>query len=226
MGAACCSDITVQRSQAAAAGEGAPPTIPPQVLPGTDGAISSAMAPSAPTAPSAVVPAPPPEENAEDDKFISTVGELPTFSKAPAGGEDISDSESVGGVSAIYDGMSLKEQQKQAKKVVKEFVKEMVKGKKISVMKQNGQLSTCTVSLTRALDALKIKAGGQTREIALRDISEICAGTEVQDIDTPLDDLCCTLMLGEDCITFRLVDMNGRDTFIMCLGMFCNNQQQ
>merc|ERR1711924_520165 len=103
----------------------------------------------------------------------------------------------------------------------------MVRGQKMSVMKQTGQLTTCTVSLTRALDALKIKAGGQTRDIMLRDITEIAAGTEVPDIDTPLDDLCATLMLvTEDCITFRMVDLNSRDTFIMCLAMFCNNNAQ
>mmetsp|Transcript_96429 Transcript_96429/g.152513 ORF Transcript_96429/g.152513 Transcript_96429/m.152513 type:complete len:226 (-) Transcript_96429:120-797(-) len=225
MGAACCTDITVQRNQAVA-GESAAPTTAPLTSPGTDGVSSSVKAPVA-TAQAALDPAPYPAENAEDEKFISTVGELPTFSKGPASNEENSDAESIGGVSEIYDGMSLKEQQKQAKKVVKEFVKEMVKGKKIRVMKQNGQLTTCTVSLTRALDALKIKAGGQTREIGLKEIVEICCGTEVQDIETPLDDLCATLMLAsEDCITFRLEDMNARDTFIMCLGMFCNNQQQ
>lgn len=125
----------------------------------------------------------------------------------------------------MVDAMEMKEQQKQAKRVVKDFVKEMVKGKKMNVMKQNGQLTQCKVSLTRSLDKLQIKAGGQTREIKLADISEIAAGTEVQDIDTPLDDLCATLMLGEDCITFRMADLNQRDTFIMCLLMFCNNQQ-
>jgi hypothetical protein len=168
------------------------------------------------------------QQGGEGDQFVSTVGELPTFNRPAYNEDNQSESgESVGGVSEIYDQAAMKEQQKQAKKVVKDFVKEMVKGRKMNVMKQNGQLTSCTVSLSRALDTLKIKAGGQTREIRLQDIAEIGAGTEVPDIDTPLDDLCATLMLAtEDCITFRMVDLNARDTFVMCLGMFCNSQQQ
>jgi len=246
MGAACCSDVSKAapyRDQAASASEaGVAPLVAGGVAvvaaenglsPDTKAVASSEYPPAAATVPAGPDPETAPAyEDAEDNRFISTVGELPQFNAPMRQFEDgISENgsqmgESVGGVSEMYDGMSVKEQQKQAKKVVKDFVKEMVKGKKMNVMKQNGQLTACMVSLTRALDSLKIKAGGQTREIKLVDIVEICAGTEVQDIDTPLDELCATLMLcTEDCITFRMVDLNGRDTFIMCLLMFCNNQK-
>jgi len=241
MGAACCSDVskgTPYKDQALGVAPllpGEPPAFPAQaantISPDSKAVASSAAAPSVAAGPDSALP-PAPACDAEDDqRFISTVGELPVFSAPRPAFEDGnseagSQAGSVDGVSDMYDSMSLKEQQKQAKKVVKDFVKEMVKGKKMNVMKQSGQLTSCTVSLTRALDALKIKAGGQTRDIMLRDISEIAAGTEVQDIDTPLDELCATLMLvTEDCITFRMVDLNARDTFIMCLLMFCNNQK-
>merc|ERR1712232_1269400 len=112
----------------------------------------------------------------------------------------------------------------QARQIVKDFVREMVKGKKMAVMKSNGSLSTVTVSLSRDLKSLKVKARGSTRAIALqKDIEEIHPGAEVDGIDTPADELCATLMLASgDCITFRLNDINARDTFVYCLLMFCN----
>ncbi|CAJ1358485.1 unnamed protein product [Effrenium voratum] len=128
-------------------------------------------------------------------------------------------------VSEMVDEVTAKEQRQQAKQVVKDFVKEMVKGRKMNVMTQAGQLKSCVVSLNRNLDALKIKVGSQTRSIALRDIDEIAAGADVEGISTPLDELCATLMLSDDCITFRFADLNGRDTFVMCLLMFCNSQK-
>lgn len=248
MGAACCSDVSKAQGAAAAQAGAAEAGIAPiasggppadvQVTangnsPDSRAVASSAMAPEAVGPPPSAPPPAPEYEMEEDQRFLSTVGELPQFEKPrnqqfdDTGSNVGSEAGSVGGVSEIYDSQDAKAQQKQAKKVVKDFVKEMVKGKKMNVMKQNGSLTSCSVSLTRALDALKIKAGGQTREIQLVDIAEICAGTEVQDIDTPLDDMCATLMLAsEDCITFRMPDLNARDTFIMCLLMFCNNQQQ
>jgi len=229
----CCSDISKaqpysQEAYVAPMMAPAGPNLQPQndLSPDSKAVASSAAVPPAAAGPDLAAAANEREEG-EPDKFISTVGELPTFS-APSREDGGSGSEagSIDGVSDMYDSMAAKEQQKQAKKVVKDFVKEMVRGKKMNVMKQSGQLTSCQVSLTRALDMLKIKAGGQTRDIMLKEIAEIVAGTEVQDIDTPLDELCATLMLvTEDCITFRMVDMNSRDTFIMCLLMFCNNQR-
>eukprot|EP00913_Durusdinium_trenchii_P025933 g24333.t2 len=80
----------------------------------------------------------------------------------------------------MVDEVTSKEQRQQAKEVVKTFVKEMVKGRKMNVMTQTGQLKTCVVSLSRKLDTLKIKVGSQTRSIALRDIDEIAAGADVE----------------------------------------------
>merc|ERR1711959_225295 len=104
--------------------------------------------------------------------------------------------------------------------VIKDFVKEMVKGKKMNVMATSGSLRSCHCSLSRKLDVFKIKAGSQLRKINLSDIDAIHAGTEPQDIDTPLDDLCATLALTSgECISFRLPDIAARDTFVMCMLM-------
>lgn len=172
----------------------------------------------------------------DTDRFVSKVGDLPTFEKQKqrgGGGGDCEDTASehsqgthVSGVSEMVDTMQSKEQKQQAKAVVKEFVKGMVKGRKMDVMAPSGSLWSCTVSISRNLDALRIKADSKTQNIPLKTVDEIHAGTDVEGIETPLDELCATLMLTtENCITFRLNDINDRDTFVMCLLMFCNNQK-
>ncbi|OLP81417.1 hypothetical protein AK812_SmicGene38045 [Symbiodinium microadriaticum] len=75
----------------------------------------------------------------------------------------------------MVDEVTAKEQRHQAKQVVKDFVKEMVKGRKMNVSNDPG-----VVSLSRNLDALKIKVGAQNRSIALRDVDEIAAGADVE----------------------------------------------
>lgn len=120
-----------------------------------------------------------------------------------------------------------KEQQKQAQKLVKDFVTDMVRGKKFEVVLKSGQSKTCACSLSRALDTLKIKVGGEERRIALVQVRELHAGAEVSHVDTPLDELCATLVLASDeAITFRFPDTEERDTFVMCLLMFIQRQQQ
>lgn len=186
---------------------------------------------------------PPPNEE-EVQRLISTVGKLPTsappiakqkqavkqagrqkrsrsrqyFQLEDSGSEAGSQAESVGGVSEMCEKME-------------DFVKEMVRGKKVNIIEPNGEIISCTVSLTRALDVLEIKAGVHARwVINLSNIAEIAAGADVQHsmgvVDTPLDELCATLMLASCSITFQMVDLNARDTFIMFFLMFCDNQKQ
>lgn len=128
----------------------------------------------------------------------------------------------------MVDSISAKDQKQQAKAVVKDFVRVMVKGRKMNVIAPDGSLKTCTCSLSRSLDTLRIKVKSNSRNIQLCDIEEIHAGADVEglQIQTPLDELSATLMLpSEESITFRLNDVNDRDTFVMCLLMFCNNQK-
>jgi len=148
------------------------------------------------------------------------------------------DCQSEGGQSATssrassgYGEMS-KEQRGEAKRIIKEFVRTMVKGRNLTVVPASGKPRPCFVSMSRKLDTLKIRAGEkdkQARPIPLTDIEEILVGTDTQGsqacegLETPLDDLCVTLVLsGGDCITFRMPDMESRDTLVMCLTMFSN----
>jgi len=221
MGAACCSDIDKAGALAASAGG------PQQVhsAPTTTGGGPSGQPPAAVAATSG-----------GNDQFVSQVGELPKFNKPSRGrgvDQDASSETSsrngadLDGVSDMVSEVTSKQQRQQAKAVVKDFVKDMVKGRKLNVMTQAGQVRTCSASLNRSLDSLSIKVGPQKRTIKLKDVEEIHAGDErIEGVTTPLDELCATLMLAsEDCITFRLNDVNDRDTFVMCLLMFCNHQK-
>eukprot|EP00930_Biecheleria_cincta_P004638 TRINITY_DN105557_c0_g1_i1.p1 TRINITY_DN105557_c0_g1~~TRINITY_DN105557_c0_g1_i1.p1 ORF type:complete len:232 (-),score=51.60 TRINITY_DN105557_c0_g1_i1:29-643(-) len=204
MGAACCSDINK-------AGDKPPPLLGqyPAVPPGAPPLPGEYPGFSPPQAPNGFVPA----YGEQQAAAFNNPAEGPVENQ---GQDQVSD---------VVDEVTAKEQRQQAKQMVKDFVKEMVRGRKMNVMTQAGQLKTCVASLSRSLDALKIKVANQTRTIALRDIDEIAPGAEVEGISTPLDELCATLLLTDDCITFRFVDLNARDTFVMCLLMFCNSQK-
>jgi len=153
------------------------------------------------------------------------------FDERSEGGQSIGAS-STGSRSSGYEGMS-KEQRGEAKRIIKEFVRTMVKGRSLTVVPASGKPRNCFVSMSRKLDTLKIRASekdkGQARPIPLVDIDEILVGTDVsgsaacEGLETPLDDFCVTLVLTSmDCITFRMPDMDARDTLVMCLTMFSN----
>mmetsp|Transcript_62210 Transcript_62210/g.178972 ORF Transcript_62210/g.178972 Transcript_62210/m.178972 type:complete len:246 (+) Transcript_62210:81-818(+) len=245
MGAGCCSEVSKagppssfapthhghQRSSASHSAAPAPALPPAAAGPSsTAGASPQTGARGAPSPGSSAG-----GRGSDEDRFVSKVGDLPSFDKPKqrGGGADFDDAASersqgthISGVSDMVDNMHSKEQKQHAKAVVKDFVKAMVKGRKLNVMAPSGSLRSCTVSISRNLDALRIKADSKTQNIPLKTVEEIHAGTDVEGIETPLDELCATLMLTtENCITFRLNDINDRDTFVMCLLMFCNNQK-
>mmetsp|Transcript_12566 Transcript_12566/g.21508 ORF Transcript_12566/g.21508 Transcript_12566/m.21508 type:complete len:193 (-) Transcript_12566:35-613(-) len=121
---------------------------------------------------------------------------------------------------------ALKVQRKKAKKMVKVFVKEMVRGRKLEVVLKTGKRKASACSMSRSLDALKVKLAGHAKTIQLADVEEIHAGTDLKRVDTPLDELCVTLILAsQDAITFRLDDVEDRDTFAACLLMFVQRAQ-
>lgn len=215
MGAACCSDIHKAEAMGAATALQNP-------------AVPAGNAPVAAASKAA------PQGAVDPDVFVSQVAELPKFDKPGKQFDEMSgvststsNAQDIEGMSEVVDEVASKEQRQAAKAVVKDFVKEMVKGKKMNVMTQTGQLKSCSASLNRSLDTFSIKVGNQKRSIKLKDIEEIHAGDEqIEGVTTPLDDLCATLALkSDDCITFRLNDVNARDTFVMCLLMFCNHQK-
>eukprot|EP00747_Dinoflagellata_sp_TGD_P168006 gnl/TRDRNA2_/TRDRNA2_193465_c0_seq1.p1 gnl/TRDRNA2_/TRDRNA2_193465_c0~~gnl/TRDRNA2_/TRDRNA2_193465_c0_seq1.p1 ORF type:complete len:354 (-),score=59.30 gnl/TRDRNA2_/TRDRNA2_193465_c0_seq1:67-981(-) len=129
-----------------------------------------------------------------------------------------------------------KDQRLEAKRLIKDFVKTMVRGRQFSVIMPNGVLRNCHCSLSRKLDALVIRSSPKDkneRKIPLTSIEEILAGSDktesaaFEGLKTPLDDLSVTLALNSgECISFRLPDMEARDTLVMCLTMFSNQVRE
>eukprot|EP00928_Gymnodinium_smaydae_P026661 TRINITY_DN20866_c0_g1_i1.p1 TRINITY_DN20866_c0_g1~~TRINITY_DN20866_c0_g1_i1.p1 ORF type:complete len:280 (+),score=43.62 TRINITY_DN20866_c0_g1_i1:188-1027(+) len=124
-------------------------------------------------------------------------------------------------LSLIFDGKTESEQMEQAKTLMKPFVRKLVKGTNIDVMAQSGQLKTCFVSLSRSLNALRIRLGDSCRKIRLAEAEEVIPGKHVEGLLTPLDELCTTLVLASgECITFRCTDIEDRDMLVVCLTIF------
>mmetsp|Transcript_108202 Transcript_108202/g.191597 ORF Transcript_108202/g.191597 Transcript_108202/m.191597 type:complete len:260 (-) Transcript_108202:89-868(-) len=132
-----------------------------------------------------------------------------------------------------YEEMT-KKQRQAAKHLVKDFVKTMVKGRQLSAVLTSGQIRTCFCVLNRSLDKLQIRASEkdkQGRTIPLATIAEIIVGSDASgsaasDLETPLDNLSVTLVLDSDeCITFRLPDLESRDHLAACLTMFSNQSR-
>mmetsp|Transcript_35604 Transcript_35604/g.82699 ORF Transcript_35604/g.82699 Transcript_35604/m.82699 type:complete len:259 (-) Transcript_35604:93-869(-) len=251
MGGACCSDI-VQSKALTLAEEG--PAKPAAPTKATSSKASSSKAASSKAAPAQAVPvqpaAPVSAPAPTGEQMVSQVGELPKFSKEksrqhkhkrrPSSDRGFEEdamssdcassvmSQDLSGVSSVVSEVATKQQKQQAKAVVKDFVREMRKGRKMNVMTQVGQLRSCKASLNRGLDTLSIKVGAQKRNIMLKEVEEIHTGSEpIEGVSTPLDELCATLMLkSDDCITFRLGDISDRNTFVMCLNMFCTHNAE
>lgn len=109
---------------------------------------------------------------------------------------------------------------------MKAFVKTMVRGQDMSVLSPDGRTRTCCCSLDRRLKSFVIELKGARRKIGLSEVAEVFQGKEPEDISTPLDELCCTLMLQSDeCITFRFTDVPSREHFGTCLQVLVDGQQ-
>ncbi|CAE7813777.1 unnamed protein product [Symbiodinium sp. KB8] len=129
-------------------------------------------------------------------------------------------------VEEMTEEEALKAQRKKAKKMVKVFVKGMVRGRKLEVVLKTGKRKACACSMSRGLDSLKIKLAGHAKSIGLADVEEIHVGSGLKRVDTPLDELCVTLILSsQDAVTFRFEDVEERDTFAACLLMFVQKAQ-
>lgn len=109
---------------------------------------------------------------------------------------------------------------------MKVFVKGMIKGREMSVLSVDGQLRACTCSFDRKLRNFAIEINRQTRKVPLASIQDVQQGTEPDDIDTPLDELCSTLILDTgECISFRFNDVPTREDFAMCLQIILDGQR-
>ena len=170
---------------------------------------------------------------AMDDPFISQIGELPKFNSTGAFDRDADVSSDAGSVpfSDISDSRfsSNGDLTKSAQKaIVTKFVQEMVKGKEVEVVILSGERVMCFCKLSRALDVIKVKVAGHERSIPLLDVENIAIGADVKEIEisTPVDDLCVSLMqVSGDCISFRLPDMDSRDTFAKSIHVFRDKLQ-
>lgn len=101
---------------------------------------------------------------------------------------------------------------------MKTFARSMVRGKQMGVISPDGALRTCCCSLDKKLKCFRIELKGNVRDIPLADMSEVFQGTEPEDIDTPLDELCSTVMLqSQECISFHFPDVASREHFALCL---------
>ncbi|CAE8653894.1 unnamed protein product [Polarella glacialis] len=109
---------------------------------------------------------------------------------------------------------------------MKTFVRSMVRGRSMGAVSPDGQLRTCSCSLDKRLKHFVIEIKGSVRRIGLSEISEVYQGQEPEDIDTPLDELCSTLMLESgECISFHFPDVVQREHFAMCLQILVDGQQ-
>jgi len=121
------------------------------------------------------------------------------------------------------------ERQREATRIqqaVKSFVRTMVRGQDMGAIAPDGQLRTCSCSLDRRLQFFIIELKGSRRRIALSEISDVYQGAEPEDIDTPLDELCATLMLTSgECVSFHFPDIASRAHFAHCLQVLVDGQQ-
>merc|ERR1712187_217033 len=118
-----------------------------------------------------------------------------------------------------------------AQQVMKNFVRAYVKGRDVAVLAVDGGVKQCFISLDRKLTTLSLQRSGKKdskkRGIRLEDISKICIGQESNDdVDLELDDLCVTLIIADgQAVSFRLEDVEERDTFARCLSMFADGRR-
>lgn len=109
---------------------------------------------------------------------------------------------------------------------MKTFVRTMVRGRQMGVVSPDGQMRTCSCSLDKRLKHFVIELKSSVRQIPLAEMAEVYQGTEPEDIDTPLDELCATLTLESgECITFHFDDIPAREHFAMCLQVLVDGQR-
>lgn len=116
----------------------------------------------------------------------------------------------------------------EVKLLVKDFVKQMVKGREIGVLCADGTMKPVLCALTRSLDTLRIKAGGEVRKVPLSEVDRIIVGNpeELSDLATPLDEACSTLELASaECISFKFAEQKAAELFTLCMQIFVDGQK-
>lgn len=111
-----------------------------------------------------------------------------------------------------------------AKKMVQRFVSEMVKGAEVGVISNKGQSRKVTLVLSRKLDGLTLKLGGQSRKISLREVVTVTHTSPYP--DTPPEVPCATMQLTNgEAVCFEFQDAKKREEFAVCLLIFTDAQK-
>merc|ERR1712232_1182151 len=164
---------------------------------------------------------------AEQDDVASVASSRSAKSQTSA--RSLCTASSIGSIASEFIQERIPARQREASRIqqaMKTFVRSMVRGQQMGVISPDGQLRTCSCSLDKKLKNFVIELKGSVRRIPLSEIQEVFQGKEPEDIDTPLDDLCSTLMLESgECISFHFPDIADRENFAMCLQMLVDGQQ-
>jgi len=113
-----------------------------------------------------------------------------------------------------------------AQQIVDSFVAGMVAGRRMPIL-QAGGTSTCQVYLDQDVTAITIK-GRANQVVSLDDIAAITMGEDLPEgVQLSVDELCVTMALYDgSSLAFRMEDMEARDTFALCIGMFVDQRNQ
>lgn len=188
-------------------------------------AAAPAAASSFPGAPVALPPAPVPSGYPAAQSSARGV---------PAGLEQyqddgLSSARSSGGSGPSSKG---KKELSDAQKLIKKFVQKMVRGRELRMLSTSGRSLLCLVQLDREIRNISIQLAGKKdakqRFVSLKSIDEICVGEDVSDdVALPVDENSVTLVLEEgQAIAFQLENLEARDTFAMCMGMFVDGNRK
>jgi len=117
-----------------------------------------------------------------------------------------------------------------AQRIINGFVQQMVAGRQLPSMSPGSRsVTTMLVQLDKDLTTLFLgRSGASRKSLPLETVEEVAVGSEgAQGVEQlNLDDLCVTLSFdGEEAIAFRFRDVEERDTFALCLGMFADQRR-
>mmetsp|Transcript_62641 Transcript_62641/g.136018 ORF Transcript_62641/g.136018 Transcript_62641/m.136018 type:complete len:237 (+) Transcript_62641:106-816(+) len=106
-----------------------------------------------------------------------------------------------------------------------ELIRPFVKGTVLSVLDTSGSTSLWRLTLDRRLGRLLLQSfdneGVDDRFIPLHGIQRICVGHNAgEDIHLPLDEMCVTVLVEGQPVSFRFDDIDKRDNFAFCLSLF------
>lgn len=104
--------------------------------------------------------------------------------------------------------------------MIRSFVKEVLQGIFLDVVLEDGTLLPCRCTMDNHLSVLSLFVRENKRSIDMKEIQEICSGSELKALhtSTPLDDFCVTLVMGNDkCVSLKFKDYGSRENFATCM---------